>query len=124
MTTKELTEAQMGMLIKVEKALAALNFPYAIRLPNGVTRGMLPVKGHTKRPLEFPWGEIKAYTAPLVEGIEVGEKRVISADKYGEARVRSSAHSIMVAKHGKDMATCTANGDGTVTVDFNCGLPS
>lgn len=120
---KDLTDAQLEIVGKVEKALKALNLPYAIKLPNGTIQGELAVKQVNKRPLAFPYGEIRAYVKPLIENIEVGQKLVIPADKYGEARVRSAACNLMTLKHGKDMAECVANGDGAVTVNFNCGLP-
>lgn len=119
---KDLNEDQMAMVTKIGKALFALGLPYAIKLPDGTILGELIVKTVNKRPLAFPYGEIKAYVKPFLENIEVGQKVVIPADKYGVARVRSAAGSIMAAKHGREMATCTANEDDTVTVNFDCGL--
>lgn len=117
----ELTEGQMQIVGKVEKALAALGLAYAVQLPNGVILGTLEVKKPKRKAYVFPRGELHDYVGTFLKDLKLGESMFVPADKYGIPRIQSACCRWMSLAHGKSLYV-TERVEGGVRVDFNAGL--
>lgn len=117
----ELTEAQMAIVEKVEKALTLLGVQYAIRLPNDVMLGNLNAVKNKRSTYEFPRGEVHAYVGQYLKDLKLGESMFVPADKYGIPRIQSACCRWMSRTHGKNLYT-SERVEGGVRVDFNAGL--
>lgn len=119
--TVELTDAQMAIVEKVEKALTLLGVQYAIRLPNDVMLGNLNAVKNKRASYEFPRGEVHEYVGKHLKDLKLGESMFVPADKYGIPRIQSACCRWMSRTHGKNLYT-SERVEGGVRVDFNAGL--
>ena len=108
--TTELHPMQLQQLDRIESVLKNMGCHYQIFLPNGETRGELPVK-QRKRTFQFPHNEARAYCRTFLDGLQPGQVASIPLGKYPARYLQGNACAYLSTIWGKRTYTTTVNLD-------------